>query len=375
MKKELVMKNTVQTSRDNNMGTLHLVAALFVMYGHHCDLLNIVEPTLLGCTMKAIGVKIIFLISGYLITKSLWNIKGNKKKVFLVYSMKRIGRIYPELFGCVTISALIIGPIFTSLGWSEYWQKKDAIVQYVTYNLGMYPIFWLPGVFENNPYPNAVNGSLWTMPVEVFLYLLIFVIYFVGKDDRTRKRIYTGVTMVLIVIFFLRIYFFFDTSVVIYGTDWLQALNLMPYFLIGGMAWLFEWEKHINLQVSACLFLATVGSGSINTPIINELICMVVLSNFVLSLMLTTEQKLKLHFVKGEYAYGMYLYGFVVQQCMICIVFGKRNLTVVNFYITYIVCVISTYFIGMLSYKYIYKPVNKVIGKCLSKYNQAKLTT
>jgi hypothetical protein len=31
----------------------------------------------------------------------------------------------------------------------------------------------LPGVFTGNPYRNAVNGSLWTLPNEVAMYLIL----------------------------------------------------------------------------------------------------------------------------------------------------------------------------------------------------------
>ncbi len=44
------------------------------------------------------------------------------------------------------------------------------------YGIGPY----LPGVFESNPYPNAVNGSLWTLQVEFSMYILLMIGGFIG---------------------------------------------------------------------------------------------------------------------------------------------------------------------------------------------------
>lgn len=109
--------------RNNNIGVLHFIAALFVMYGHQCALSGLPVPVLFGTGIQTIGVKIIFILSGYLITQSLWNIKGSKLHVTRTYLGKRLSRIYPELIGCLFVSAFIIGPLFTNLTQYEYWNN------------------------------------------------------------------------------------------------------------------------------------------------------------------------------------------------------------------------------------------------------------
>lgn len=358
----------LKKNRANNMGTLHLLAALFVMYGHHCTILGQPLPYIIGSGIQAIGVKVIFLISGYLITKSLWNIRGNRLKVSVIYAIKRLGRLYPELLGCLLFTALVVGPIFSNLGMSAYFtQGEQGIRQYITYNLSLFPIFSLPGMFASNPYPNAVNGSLWTMPVEVALYFLILIIFLSSKNETVRKCVYAVVTIVITILFLVRIAIFPTTMIVFHGTDWIQALNIAPYFLLGGMIYLFKLEKYGNLQVSSVLLLAFAGGVRLGTAAVSEALSLGIIFYLVLSLMFSSEQKLALKRIQGEYAYGMYLYGFVVQQCVAQMFFIQKPVTFANFHISFIICVLVTYVMAMISHNCVYKPIGKVIQKCVRK--------
>jgi len=352
-------------NRSNNMGTLHLLGACFVMYGHYCVLTGNGVPIILGSMIQAVGVKVIFLISGYLITRSLYKQSGNKFKISLVYSLKRIGRIWPEFLVCLMVSSLVIGPLFTNLSAKEYW-GNPLVGMYFLYNLRLFIVYGLPGVFESNPYPNAVNGSLWTIPVEIALYILIWILYIVTKSDKSRKLLFGAVSMVMIVAFLIRISFFPDARVVVYGTDWIQALNVAPYFMIGGCAYLYDVTKYINVQVSAILLLIFGGIYS-QTQIINEAVCLVVLSYFILSMALTDMQGLRLKKIHSEYAYGMYLYGFVIQQCIIQKLQIKAGEGVIgiNGMIVFLLSLIGTYTVAMLSNKLVYRPVSKIISKII----------
>lgn len=48
-------------------------------------------------------------------------------------------------------------------------------------------------------------------------------------------------------------------------------------------------------------------------------------------------------------------------------VFLEREVTFVNFHVSFIACVVITYFIAMLSYKCVYIPANKINKWLLSK--------
>lgn len=341
------------------MGTLHLLGALFVMYGHQCSMLQYPGAVYFGNVLiHAMGVKIIFLISGYLIVKSLMSDRNGRVRGGAIYCIKRLGRIYPELLVCLLITALVIGPLFSTLTTAEYF--ADPLVSfYIRRNLALFPVFVLPGVFLENPYYGAVNGSLWTIPVEIAMYLLILLIFLCARGKKARKIIYTIITVFVVVGSILRFALAPASVWPWYGTDWAQALNIAPYFLIGGLAYFYDIKKYLSVQKSAFLFLAFAAIPIPNIAIC-ETLCMFVISYFILSLMLADNQNLKLKFIKGEYAYGMYLWGFPVQQCVVQKLFVEQEMAWHPF-VYFCISAVITYLIAMVSYHVVYEPVSKLI--------------
>jgi peptidoglycan/LPS O-acetylase OafA/YrhL len=70
-----------------------------------------------------------------------------------------------------TISIFIIGPVTTSETLNNYFHN-NITWKYLN-NIRLATKYELPGVFVDNPYPKAVNGSLWTLPVEAKWYLIV----------------------------------------------------------------------------------------------------------------------------------------------------------------------------------------------------------
>ena len=347
------------TKRNNNFGFLHLLAALFVMYGHQCALLQLSPPVVLGTQIQALGVKIIFLISGYLITKSLL-LQQNESfsKKFCIYAFKRLFRLFPELIFCLLFTVILIGPLFTDLSLLEYFSNSE-IVTYITKNMCMYPYYSLPGVFITNPYPRAINGSLWTMPVEIFAYFIIFMFLNTTTNHDKAKIVYGLSTIGIVGLFLVRLAIFPFARLVIYGTDWLSALNIITYLLIGGAVCIWDIKRYLNLQV-ASIFFFIANAFSIDSLVIQELLCLLSLPYLVFSLALAEKQDLKLSYLHSEYSYGIYLWGFVIQQCLISIMYinGSINLFK-NVNILFVFSTVITYVFAALSYNKIYLPFSK----------------
>ena len=158
---------TTRAGRENNLDLIRLVAAAAVLYSHSYALTGhmLEEPIVRGTGQRSdaatVGVVVFFAISGYLITQSL-----ARSTSFSRYALARFLRIVPGLVIAKLLCVGIVGWWATSLATPDYWRHPDTW----RFLLASPFVDGLPGVFAANPYPLAVNGSLWTLPVEAWCY-------------------------------------------------------------------------------------------------------------------------------------------------------------------------------------------------------------
>lgn len=153
----------------NNFNLIRLVAAWLVIHGHAWAITGSaggdLVATLTGIKFAgALAVDMFFVISGFLIAASLErNSAGG-------YLLARALRILPALVACVGLSVLVLGPLLTTD--TGYW-RSPLTWDYLWVNASLWSSrYFLPGVFEGLPNA-AINGSLWTLPVEARLYLAL----------------------------------------------------------------------------------------------------------------------------------------------------------------------------------------------------------
>ena len=162
------------TTRRNCFDLLRLAAALAVLVSHSYALAGQREPQVGSLALGTAAVVVFFAISGFLITQS-WVLEPR----LIAFLAKRALRIMPALLAVLVLSALVLGLILTTLPRDEY--VSDAGVwKYIGANAFMKTTYDLPGVFAHNPFPDAVNGSLWTLKHEVRCYLLVAAIGVLG---------------------------------------------------------------------------------------------------------------------------------------------------------------------------------------------------
>ncbi len=168
--------------RQDNFLLLRFLAAALVIYGHGYAMAKHDLPGDLftrlgwGSYSGAIGVDLFFLVSGFLVTGS-WL----RRHSLVDFAWARALRLLPAYTACLVLSAFVLGAIYTTLPLADYLHHPDTR-RYVWMNLHFgRDLQWdLPGVFVDNPRRSTVNGSLWTLPAEVRMYAWVAILGVLG---------------------------------------------------------------------------------------------------------------------------------------------------------------------------------------------------
>lgn len=341
-------------NRRNNFNLIRLIGAILVLVGHMGPIMGIQTPVM-GQGLHGIGVEILFLIGGYLITES-WMHDPNP----LRYSIRRFLRLWPPFAVMTLIMTFLAGPLLSNLGvdgyygswWSEYLK-----------NLRFYIIYAQPGVFTDAPIPYVTNGSLWTMPVELVLYIItpIFIELF-----RIRKIKNSGLLSVLGILILISIGAWLESQDglhwIFYATDWAAALRLGIFYFIGMLCTLKPIKKIFDLQWTPIVFLAIILVNH-ETRIAQYIVMVIALPCIVFSLAFAPNPKFFRIGTKHEISYGVYLYGFFFQQLVLFLQnrFGQNW----GFAGTLIISLCLTIVTAWLNSVLIEKPIQKLSRKLL----------
>lgn len=301
------MSSAPAGERVNNLDAVRLVAAAAVIYGHAFPLNLGTSPGFLSNSVQTIGVKIFFMLSGFLIAQS-WDGDAHVGRFLL----RRALRLFPGLALVLLFSAFVVGPIVTTLPLTEYF--SNARLWSYLGNLNLNISYDLPGVFARNPYPTAVNGSLWSLPVEVLMYLLVPPLLFVGTlMRRTRAVMWASVLVAACLNVALVRLPLAPTRFVFHGVSLVSLLDVAPYFVIGMLAYVSGWRERLSAQGAAMALLIAILFPA-GRPVVDELLLMCVIPVLVLGFGFSREPQFARGGRFGDLSYGLYLYGFVVQQ-------------------------------------------------------------
>lgn len=296
-------------SRDNNFDALRFGAAALVILSHSFVLTGSSFEPLAWATngfesLGGLGVAIFFVMSGFLITDS-WQ-RDPRPRAF---ARKRLLRIEPALAAAILLVMFVLGPLASSLGPGRYF-AEPAAWDYL-WGLSIFRMrYFLPGVFEANPVPRAVNGSLWTIPVEVGCYITVGLLGWLGLFPRRLLALLALVGLLVVDWRPLGI----DLGRPLSGV-WVRSYaRYASYFFAGAFLYLMPRPllRSPALAFLALLVLVAGVRTSYAAPVARLTLPILVL--FAASAPVPALQSFGRH---GDFSYGMYLYAFPIQQWLV----------------------------------------------------------
>lgn len=287
--------------RDNFL-LLRFIAASMVIYGHGPAITGGSGPPDLfvwlgwGSYSGTIAVDLFFLVSGFLVTGSFL-----RRHDTIAFLWARALRIMPAYAVCVAVCACVLGALLTTLPAKEYFAAQQTR-DYVFVNLSFDHVIWqLPGVFTTNPHRDTINGSLWTLPAEVRMYVGLG---FLGVLGILRRRWLCNVALLGIFIAGLREPIENLPLILVADNVRFAGLFALGVFCYVNRDWM---PRHGGLAIAAALLAWALR----NTPVYPQAFA---LAEAAFAFWFAYGVPWRGFNRFGDYSYGLYLWGFPMQQ-------------------------------------------------------------
>jgi peptidoglycan/LPS O-acetylase OafA/YrhL len=332
-----------RSARDNCFDVLRLGAATLVLVSHSFALAGHGEPRLGRSSLGIIGVEIFFAISGFLVTGS-WLAQPRVRP----FVLKRGLRILPALALTVALSAFVLGPLVSSLSAGAYLRQSgpalylaDNVADVASAGAIRDLAYRLPGVFTGNT-SDVVNGSLWTLPVEMRAYLLVLVL---GIAGLLLRRLWIVVAAMLLLL-----------AAPASASGWTgvggvvrtlrdaHPLDLQMLAIFGVSALLYVYRDRVPLR--PWLAAAALATWVISTwaPAHGALVALAVPYLVIYAAYEAPKALLRLT-RPGDVSYGLYLLAFPVQQTIVHLAgrgaIEPLALVAIAFPVTYLLALLS----------------------------------
>lgn len=284
-----------------------------------------------------------FALSGFLVYGSYsrsMNIKN--------YLTNRARRIFPPYFfivllaafGLCGLSSLSVSDYFINAEWIKYLAANLTFINFIEPEL--------PGVFKDNV-TQAVNGSLWTMKIEIMLYLSVPVVValsiWLHKKFNNYRQIWLFAAIYLCSmiyrIIFYKLYIMHEAE--IYNILSRQVFGQLMYFYSGVFIYFnyyfFKNNKWIVLSVTFLLMLICQ-----NMPLYQFIISPLIVS--VITVCLSLIGDIVRVFNNNNVSYDVYLCHFPVMQVLF-VLLGKSS---ISSGLLFIITLISIFILANISW-------------------------
>jgi peptidoglycan/LPS O-acetylase OafA/YrhL len=290
----------------NNFDFLRLAMAVLIIFSHSFPLAtgrqlgNVPDLGALG----TFALAVFFSVSGYLIAMS-WD----RSRGLIDFLRRRVLRIFPGFLVAFFITSWLIAPFVVPRAPELFHAKK------ILESLGNAAALNAPNqsdAFASNPYPGALNVSLWSIHYEFGCYLLIAALGVLGAL-RVRWLV-VGLLLASWTADVLIHRGLVHTGLVGAAQSWPRFLT---WFLAGSC--LYCWRDAVRyvwplagIALAALVSTLVTGRGSV-------LVWPLAVPYF--AFWFAFHPRINLHrtveVLGGDYSYGTYLYAFVIQQMIV----------------------------------------------------------
>jgi peptidoglycan/LPS O-acetylase OafA/YrhL len=290
----------VAKGRDNNFNLVRFLAASLVIL-HHAKPNIQVFATLTGGRESAgsLAVLFFFVISGFLITQSF---AGSSLKAFIA---ARVLRIFPALWVAVPFS-IVVASFASAMPWGRFLTHPQTLKFWLHDSFLWDLQYNLPGAFLHVPIARDVNGSLWTLPTEMRMYMVCALLGLAGLYSA--RSVFNAFLLVVMLI---------GATVKVDTLPFVGIVNVAQWelaFLLGGACYINRHEIRLNIPV-ALLLLGT--TAFIEDPEMGRLYIVPALVYATLCVSLHPALFFRPFTRLGDYSYGLYIYAFPIQQIMV----------------------------------------------------------
>ncbi|VYU06324.1 Acyltransferase family protein [Clostridium butyricum] len=294
-----------------------------------------------------LGVVLFFLTSGFIIT---YVAQRESRKEFI---LKRFFRIYPPLifsFGLI----YVINNVYTLLkGSSTYW-GQFTLKQYLSEMTLMNHIFGGS---------NFINGVTWSLIIEVIFYFICFILL-----DYIKKYPKIAISIMTSICFIITLSTYFNESLI--NNNLIKSISYIPYLIYGQIIY-YLWAKKISFKefsIFTCInyFLMIKNTIIFNNQYYNEgnsygVSFLYAYLIFIVAILLNNKIKINrsVRFI-SEISYSLYLNHSTIGGLVLSLAYLK-----VGFTVAFLCAVILSFFVAIISYNFIEKPIMNNIKKIL----------
>lgn len=239
----------------------------------------------------------------------------------------RVLRIYPALIAMLVLTVFGLGCFFTTLPLSSYLTDTKTYTYLLKGATLITGVTWkLPGVFHGNPYQDAVNGSLWTLPYEIYMYGILTIVWLALRIVKaSRLRLFHMATLTAVAtsgVLLLVSHFTFNAP-----TEG-GFVKLFYMFFSGAAFHVLKERITISHRVFWLFLVALLASALTNSQLF------FVIYQFTLAYLLfyvayVPSGPIRKYNELGDYSYGVYIYAFPIQQFIAALAPGVSVLSMV----------------------------------------------